>query len=206
MYTVVPGKLGDYMKAHKEIGRPIRGDNYGKLEGGWTTEIGPLNRYVHLWSYENLEERARLRAELQKNEGWTKEYGPLIRQFILKQQNKILYAQLPFTPPAAGKHVYELRTYQHHLGRTPEWVNNFKEALPARSKYSTPVCLWTTDIGETLNQVVHLWAYDDLNHRASVRAATQGDPEWQAFLAKSQSLMVDMQSMVMLPTATSPLQ
>ena len=103
MYTVVPGKLGDYMKAHQEIGRPIRGDNYGKLEGGWTSEIGPLNRYVHLWSYENLEERARLRAELQKNEGWTKEYGPIIRQFILKQQNKILYAQIPFNPPAAGK-------------------------------------------------------------------------------------------------------
>ena len=112
----------------------------------------------------------------------------------------------PFSPPAAGKHIYELRTYQTHLGRTPEWVNNFKEALPTRGKYSSPVCLWTTDIGETLNQVVHLWAYDDLNQRASVRNAALADPGWQAFLGKSAPLIADMQSMVMLPTATSPLQ
>lgn len=207
MYTVAPGKLGDYMKAHKEIGRVIRGDNYGKLEGGWTTEIGPLNRYVHLWSYSDLNERARLRAELQKNERWTKEYGPLVQQYVLKQENKLLQAQLPFNPPSDGKkHIYELRQYRHHLGKTPQWVSRFKEILPVRSKYSSPVCLWTTDVGDALNQAVHLWAYEDLNQRAQVREAALADPEWQAFVGEVAPLLADMQTMVMVPTATSPLQ
>jgi hypothetical protein len=32
-YTLQPGKQGEYLKLNAEIGRPIRGDKYGKLEG-----------------------------------------------------------------------------------------------------------------------------------------------------------------------------
>ena len=43
-YTVKPGTLGDMVKAASTVSREIRGDNYGKLEGYWMTEIGPLNQ------------------------------------------------------------------------------------------------------------------------------------------------------------------
>ena len=42
-YTVKPGAIGDLVKAAGTVSRDIRGDNFGKLEGCWTTEIGPLN-------------------------------------------------------------------------------------------------------------------------------------------------------------------
>ncbi|XIA63929.1 NIPSNAP family protein [Bradyrhizobium sp. TZ2] len=48
------------------MSRDIRKDDYGKLEGYWLTEIGPLNQVLHMWSYKNFEERARMRAELAK--------------------------------------------------------------------------------------------------------------------------------------------
>jgi hypothetical protein len=35
--------------------------------GYWITEIGPLNQVMHLWSYESVSERQRLRGELAKN-------------------------------------------------------------------------------------------------------------------------------------------
>src|SRR4029077_10623135 len=69
-YTFQPGKQGEYLKLNAEVGRKVRGDQYGKFEGGWTTEFGVLNQYVHLWSYPDLNERERLRGELAKNETW----------------------------------------------------------------------------------------------------------------------------------------
>ena len=41
-YTLLPGKVPDMVKAASTVSRDIRGDNYGKLEGYWFTEIGPL--------------------------------------------------------------------------------------------------------------------------------------------------------------------
>ncbi len=43
-YTLLPGKQGEYLKLNGEIGRKIRGDKYGKLEGYWSTELGTLNQ------------------------------------------------------------------------------------------------------------------------------------------------------------------
>ena len=57
-YTVKPGTLGDMVKAASTVSRDIRKDDYGKLEGYWMTEIGPLNQVLHMWSY-NVSRSAR---------------------------------------------------------------------------------------------------------------------------------------------------
>jgi hypothetical protein len=98
-YTLQPGKQGEYLKLNAEVGRKIRGDKYGKLEGGWTTEFGMLNQYVHLWAYPDLNERERLRGELARNEEWTKGYVPQIRPLLMAQENKILSPVTEFKPP-----------------------------------------------------------------------------------------------------------
>ena len=207
-YTLIPGTQAQYLQLSRDVGRKIRGDKYGKLEGAWTTEFGTLNQYVHLWSFADLNERERLRRELAKDEGWTKEYIPKSRPLLLAQENKIVYAVdgVPFTPPIGGdKHVYELRTYRTHVGKAPEWIGHFKVGLKVREKYSKIVGLWTTDVAQ-LNQVVHLWAFSDLNHRAEVRAKATQDPEWKAFLAKGYPLLAEMHSVILTPTETSPLR
>jgi hypothetical protein len=207
-YTLVPGTQAEYLRLHRDVGRKIRGDRYGKLEGAWTTEFGTLNQFVHLWSYPDLNERERLRQGLARDEAWTTEYIPQIRPMLLAQENKILKAVdgVPFTPPVGGgAHVYELRTYRAHVGKVAEWVRHFTAALPAREKYSKIVGLWTTEVSQ-LNQVVHLWAYSDLNHRAEVRAKTPQDPEWKAFLGKGYPLLAHMESIVLIPADTSPLR
>ena len=75
-YTVKPGTAPLVAKNSGTVARDIRGDNYGKLEGYWLTEVGPLNQVMHLWSYSDLNERARLRVELSKNPRWGNEYLP----------------------------------------------------------------------------------------------------------------------------------
>ena len=208
IYTLILGTQAEYLQLSLDIGRKTRGDKYGKLEGAWTTEFGTLNQYVHLWSFADLNERERLRKALAQDEGWTKEYLPKIRPMLLAQENKIFYAVdgVSLTPPiGAGRHVYELRTYRTPVGKAPEWLGHFKAILPTREKYSKIVGLWTTDIGG-LNQVVHLWAYSDLNHRAEVRAKVTQEPAWKEFLAKGNPLLVEMQSIVLTPAETSPLR
>jgi hypothetical protein len=204
-YTLFPGKQNEYLKLSEEIGRKIRGDDYGKLEGSWTTEFGTLNQYVHLWSYADLNERERLRAELFKNEGWVKDYAPKIRALMLAQENKILSPALPLAPPADGGRLYELRWYRSHPGKIGEWINHIKGVMPVREKYSKIVGLWQTEMGQ-LNEAVHLWSYHDLNERAAVRAKALQDPEWQAYLGRSLPLLLDMKSIILNPTRFSPMK
>ena len=40
------------------------------LAAFWHTEIGLLNRIIHVWPYANFEERTRIRNEATKLEGW----------------------------------------------------------------------------------------------------------------------------------------
>lgn len=204
-YTLVPGKQAEYLKLNAEVGRPIRGDAYGKLEGSWTTEFGVLNRFVHLWNYQSLDERDRLRAELAKKDAWTTQYLPKIRPLIVAQENKFLSPQLPLTPPAEPGNLYELRWYRAHPGRAGEWLALFKGILPVREKYSKNVGLWQTEAGQ-LNEVVHLWAYRDLNHRAQVRADVLKDPAWQEFLGKSAPLLAEMHAVILVPSPASPMK
>ena len=204
-YTFAPGKLGDYLKLNAEVGRKIRGDNYGRLAGSWTTEFGTLNQYVHLWEYPSLDERDRLRGELGKNDAWTTEYVPKIRVLMLAQENKILSPQLPLEPPAGSGHLYELRWYRSLPGRIGEWIRHIKDVMPTREKYSKIVGLWQTEMGQ-LNEAVHLWAYRDLNERAAVRAKALADPEWQAYIGRSAPLLLQQNAVVLIPAPSSPMK
>ena len=76
--------------------------------------------------------------------------------------------------------------------------------MPARAKYSEPVCLWQGE-APFPNNVAHLWAYESMNARAETRAKVAADPEWQAFLGKP-SLLVHMENTILLPTNYSPLK
>ena len=109
-YTVKPGTLGDIVKAASTVSRDVRGDNYGKLEGYWSTEIGPLNQVMHMWSYASFDERAQLRGELAKNPRWNGEYIPLIRPIVVRQDVRLLNAVRP--PVAPGDIRQHLRVAQ----------------------------------------------------------------------------------------------
>ena len=205
-YTVRPGTIGDMVKAASTVSRDIRGDRFGKLEGYWWSEIGPLNQVMHMWSYGDFNERASLRAELAKNSRWTNEYIPLIRPLLVRQEVRLLNAIRPPVAPASTGNVYELRNYRAKpLGAVKQWLEAFTAALPAREKYSKIVGLWQTEAGQP-NEVCHIWAYSSLNARAEARANAQKDPVWQEFLGKGPAFLEEMHSTIMLPASHSPLR
>ena len=204
-YTVKPGKLAEYVEKAGAIGRPIRGDRYGKLLGYWTTEFGALNQVVHLWEFGDLAARTTARAGLAKDERWVKEYLPVSWSLLEAQENLILNPMewCPFRP-TTGMGIYELRIYRLHPGKVPAYSEAMREGLPVREKYSSPVGYWSTEIGP-LNTVVHLWPYRDFAHRAEVRRAFAPDPAWQATLGRLLPLIQTQESKLLVPTPFSPL-
>lgn len=56
------------------------------LAACWYSDIGELNKFVHVWAYPSFGERDRVRAESMKLPTWP----PNTREFLVKQSNKIL--------------------------------------------------------------------------------------------------------------------
>jgi hypothetical protein len=197
--------LAEVVKAVSTASLDIRKDNYGKLEGCWQTEIGPLNQVLELWSYQDPNERARLTAELNTSQRWNAEYIPQLRPHLIRQDVRLLNEVRPPKPPLQTPNIYELRSYRTAPGAVTRWLELFTGVLEVREKYSKIVGLWWTEAPE-VNEVSHIWAYPDLNARMAVRSEMLKDPGWQKFLKDSTGLLEELHSTVMLPAPHSPLK
>lgn len=62
--------------------------------GYFSTEFGGLNQVVHIWEYESLAERLKVRASLAAHEKWNKEYMDPMRPMLGQQYNELM---LPVT-------------------------------------------------------------------------------------------------------------
>ena len=93
--------------------------------------------------------------------------------------------------------IYEVRTYGLKSGTVTEVEKRLAEALPHRENYSKLGALWHTDIGP-LNQFVHVWPYETLQHRHETRAQAMKDPQWPPKLAE---MIETMESEIFLPTS-----
>ena len=57
---------------------------------------------------------------------------------------------------------------------------------------------YQTEFG-TLNQVIHMWAYEDLAERTEKRARLQADARWQAYVAKVRPLILKQENKLLTP-------
>jgi hypothetical protein len=202
--AIKPGKLADYVEKNGSLGRPIRGDRFGRLLGYWSTELGPLNQVVHLWEFADLAARTAARAALAKDERWVQEYLAATTPLVETQENMILvpFDWAPFRP-TTGMGFHELRVYRLHPGKAAAYGEAMREALPIREKHSAPVGYWLVEIGP-LNTVVHLWGYRDLAHRAEVRKALAADTTWQSAVGRLMPLLQSQEATILVPTSFSP--
>jgi len=65
--------------------------------------------------------------------------------------------------------IYEFRTYDIKPGSLAEVEKRFGEAYEKRKKYSELFAFWHTEVGP-LNQIIHVWPYENTMERSKIRA------------------------------------
>ena len=55
-----------------------------------------------------------------------------------------------------------------------------------------------------LNQVVHMWAYEDLADRARRRAILLSNPDWKVYAAKVKPFVLTQENKILVPAEFSP--
>src|SRR5690349_10860119 len=112
-----PGTVQEYVKQFA-AGLPHR-QQYSQLAAVWRTEIGPLNRLIHVWPYADIAERERVRAAAEKPGVW-----PIPATDLLVAQESKLIEPAPFSPPLQEAEIglYEIRTYTVQAGKTDDVI------------------------------------------------------------------------------------
>ena len=95
-YHVHTGKLPELVRLYEEEGTAIQQEILGRLVGAFTTDVGELSAYTHMWAYDDFADREDRRARLAADERW-QAFLPKILPLIHTQQNRIL-VPVPFSP------------------------------------------------------------------------------------------------------------
>ena len=97
--------------------------------------------------------------------------------------------------------IIEMRTYITRPGTLAEVEKRFGEALPNREKHGMQLAaVWHSEVG-TLNQFIHVWAYDSHEQRTAVRSAAMKAGGWPPKIGE---FLVDMQSEIYHPAPFCP--
>ena len=123
-YSFFPADLPKYLKHAEDVGRLVRGNNYGVNCGYWTSEFGRLNQVWHLWQYESYAQRDELRAKLSQNKDWVDCYLPVVQEWVRRMDIRIMKPHL-FVPPRGAGNVYEYRYYRCAVGKAENWIMHF---------------------------------------------------------------------------------
>jgi NIPSNAP len=105
--------------------------------------------------------------------------------------------------------IIDHRTYSLHPGKLNKWVELYeKRGLPVQQRHlGRLIGFFVTEVGP-LNQVVFMWAYDDMGDRERRRAAMAKDPDWQDFLARVEELgaLQHQENKLLAPVPFSPIK
>jgi hypothetical protein len=173
---------------------------FSKLAAFWHTEIGPLNRIIQLWPYNNLEQRDRLCVAAGKPGLWPPDWTDL----IVGEETKIV-EPAPFSPPLHEAQIglYEIRTYTMLGGNTDEIIRLWAPLMERRLKLS-PCVFVGASFHDGRNEWIHVWGYKDLAERARVRAEVVANKIW--WPPVSVHLFSRQENMIVLPAQFSPLR
>jgi hypothetical protein len=97
--------------------------------------------------------------------------------------------------------IVEMREYTLAPGKVPEYFKLYEAEGMAiqREILGRNLGYYSTEIGPSLNMVVHLWAYDSFDDRVARRKQLQAHPGWQAYVQKMRPMLVAQTSRILTP-------
>lgn len=94
--------------------------------------------------------------------------------------------------------IIDLRTYTLRPGTMQRFLELYaRDGRAIQTSYlGEPIGHFVSEVGD-LNQLVHLWRYDDLADRDRRRAALDVDPDWIAYRKGSVDMLVHQHNTVL---------
>ena len=91
--------------------------------------------------------------------------------------------------------IYELRTYTLYVGKLNEAIDIYLNyGWPAIKKYEKNLIKYFIgDIG-ALNQIIHVWEFDDDNHRREIWKKIFSDEDFLIFASKFRPLVLKQEN------------
>ena len=96
--------------------------------------------------------------------------------------------------------IYEMRTYQIAPGSLSQVLERFGEAYEHRKSYSELAAFWYTEVGP-LNQIIHVWPYENAAEREKIRAEAVKGGNWPPPIKE---FLVTMESEIFVPCSFCP--
>ncbi len=202
-YTLQPGSVAEFEERYQK--RLALREKHSKLGAFWHTEFGPLNQVVHVYPYDDLGHRTRVRMAMANDAA--RNALPGGGDLIAAQEAEIM-TPAPFMKALGSRNygsgnVYEMRTYTYAPGNIPKVLDGWAKAIEAREKFSPLAACWTSELGG-LNKFVHVWVYKDLNERARVREESRRPGT--GWPAQTGVRPVRQENKLLIPAAFSPVR
>jgi hypothetical protein len=146
-YTLRPGTVAEFEERFSKR-LPLR-EKHSKLGAFWHTECGPLNQVIHVYPYENLQQRAAVRTALAQDTA--RQQLPGGGDLVVVQESEIMNPA-PFVHALGSRNygtgnVYEMRTYTFAPGDIPKVLEGWGKAIEAREQFSPLAACWTSELG-----------------------------------------------------------
>jgi hypothetical protein len=98
IYTVKPGRVGDFVAMYKEHAWPLQEKYLGNCIGWYTGLEGQLNQVVHLWAYESQADREKRRLAMNDDPAWKAYLRRMGDSGLLVHTENRLIAPTDFSP------------------------------------------------------------------------------------------------------------
>lgn len=104
--------------------------------------------------------------------------------------------------------IYELRIYRAVPGKLPALISRFQHrTLRIWEKHGIRQAgFWTTMVGDSMQELTYMLAWENLGEREKRWSAFLADPEWIAAAAESEKdgqILEDVRNALLAPTAFS---
>lgn len=206
MYTTRPGKMMHVVNASATVAQKIRnGDTYGKLVGHWSSEIGRMNQYIHMWEYKDVEEMRNLRYQLSSREDWKNKFVPLVGPYILNQEIRVLKPLIDRKIPTDNSNIYELKIIKLNIGQVNNWKNKFLDIISSIEGKSVNIGLWNTELQDP-NEIISIWSHPNLEIMSKFWYSLNENKYWIDFNSYQENAVKYEDSIILRPSICSPLQ
>ena len=220
-YDFHPGRMDAWLEVYGRLGMPASDRHMGPSLGCFTSVIGPVNRFVFLRGYDDIDARDAGQAARAKDPGWQEFLKEARALGALKYQESKFLRPTPFSPvqseadlpfertlPGSGM-IVDHRTYDMHPGKGSAWLDAYRDVgLAVQRRHLGQLLMFaTTEVGP-INQAVFMWAYESIGDRERRRAGMEQDPGWAAFRLRHQPFLALKQqtNQLLEPTPFSPVR